>query len=124
MIYHNWGDENVDWKGIGEVCDYFWTMSRRWGRMGGQIKEKYGTVRFYVHFGNLSLHTLFYPGWVSSQFPKWLWKADIFYIGPFLRFFFERLFVAWQKYVYNRMYQQALKRWPHLRAEILCDADY
>jgi hypothetical protein len=121
---HHWGDENVDWGGIGECCDYFHKMSRRYGRLGGQIKEKYGTVRFYATFGYLSLHTLLYPGYVSSQFPKWLWRADIYYIGPFLRFFFEKIFVKWQIFIYSRMYQTAIKKWPHLRKEILCAADH
>lgn len=30
-----------------------------WGRLGGQAKEKFDTVRFYAQFG-LSLHSLVY----------------------------------------------------------------
>lgn len=121
---HQWGDENVDWKGIDEVCDYIAKYSRRYGLIGGQIKEKWGTIRWYAHFGHLSLHSIIYPGYVYSQFPNWLWKLDCNYIGPILRLFFEKAFVKWQTFIYNRIYQNCLKKWPHLRAEILIASDY
>lgn len=124
MVHHNWGDKNVDWKGISDAANFISNYSHRYGRLGGTSKEKYGTVRFYASFGYLSLHTLLYPGYHYSQFPKWLWTLDIMYIGPFMRKLFERPFVWWQKKVYNRAYQGALKRWPHLRGEILADADW
>lgn len=120
---HQWGDPGVDWSGIGDAAEFISSYCKRQGLLGGQSKEKYGTVRFYAHFGYLSLHSIIYPGYMYSQFPKWLWKMDIYYIGPFLRFFFEKPFVWWQKKVYNRAYWKALKKWPHLRAEILCGAD-
>lgn len=121
---NRWGDKSVDWKGISEVVLYFHDYSRRYGRLGGDVKEKYGTVRFYVQFGYLSLHGLVYPGYVRNQFPAWLWKLDLNVLTPVLQFFFERLFVFWQKKVYGRMYLNALKRYPHLEREILCAADY
>lgn len=123
---HQWGDDNVDWNGINDCCDYFWKVSRRYGRLGGQIKEKYGTVRFYASFGYYSLHSLIFPGYVykHKSFPKWLWKLDIYYISPFINKVFGKVLVKYQKFVYNYMYQQALKKWPHLEAEILTSADY
>lgn len=121
---HRWGDEGVDWTGINDAADYIGSYCRRWGRVGGQTKEKYGTVRFYAHFGWLNLHTLVYPGYASCQFPKWLWKIDITCIGPILQCFFEQVFVRWQKAVYSRAYINACKKWPHLQEEILSDADY
>lgn len=102
---------------IGEYC-------RKWGRLGGQTKEKYGTIRFYASFGGLSLHTLIYPGYVYSQFPNWLWKLDIWYISPVLQFFFEGLFVKWQMFIYKRAYIKALYNWPQYRREIMQSADY
>ncbi len=124
MVYHEWGEENVDWEGINDCCNILHNICTRWGRFGGQTKEKYGTVRFYAHMGWLSLHSLVYPGYVYSQFPNWLWSLDIYYIGPFLRFCFEKIWVKWQAYIYNLAYQKCLKKYPHLRAEILCDADH
>lgn len=121
---YNWGDENVDWNGINNAADFISDFCRKWGRLGGQSKEKYGTVRFYARFDKLSLHTLIYPGYVYNQFPDWLWKLDCSYLGQVLRFFFEPLFQKWRTEVYNIAYQKALKKWPHLRAEILCSADF
>lgn len=120
---HDWSDKDVDWKGIGEAAYYIQTYCRRWGRIYGSAKEKYGTVRFYCIFGELSLHSLLYPGYSYSQFPKWLWVLDIDYISKFLSIFNDAFFV-WQKFIYSRAYRNALKKWPHLTGEILCDSDY
>lgn len=120
---HDWGDEDFDWKGLNDCVDIIYRISR-YGFFSGQIKEKYGSLRWYAHFGHLSLHTLVYPGHMYSRFPNWLWKLDIHYIGPFLRFFFEKPFVFWQKMVYNHAYQVCLKHHPNLRVAIICAADY
>lgn len=121
---HRWSDKGIDWSGIDAAAGSIGDFCRKWGRLGGQAKEKYGTVRFYANFGYLSLSNIIYPGYVYSKFPDWLWKLDCDYIGPFLRFFFEKSFVSWQKFVYNKAYWRALRKWPHLRAEILNSADY
>jgi len=121
---HRWGDNTVDWDGIEGAVELISSFSRRWGRLGGQSKEKYGTVRFYAIFGNLSLHTLIYPGYAYNQFPKWLWVFDLCYIGPFLNAVVGGMFTRWQVVVYRKAYQKAIKKWPHLRDEILSAADY
>lgn len=121
---HDWGDEGVDWVGIGNAAHYLSTYMKKWGRLSAHSKEKYGTVRCYCHFGYLSLHGLIYPGYVYNQFPKWLWHLDCMYISKFLQFFFEKPYVKWQVFIYKRAYQNALKKWPHLRKEILCAADH
>lgn len=121
---HTWGNKDVDWKGIDDVATYLATFCRRWGRLGGQTKEKFGTVRFYASFGWISLHTLVYPGYVYSQFPKWLWDLDCYYIAPVLQFLFTRPFIKWQHYIYKEAYKNALRNWPHLREEILRCADW
>ena len=120
---HYWGDEGVDWKGIDDAARIIGTTFRRWGRLMCHEKEKYGTVRAYVMFGNLCLHGLVYPAHVSNQFPLWLWHLDCLYIGPCLRYFFGKAFVWWQAKVYRYAYHRALKKYPHLRKEILCCAD-
>lgn len=124
MPYHNWSEEDFDWKGLSEAIHYITTYLRRYGKIMAHGKEKYGTARIYCHFGYLSLHGLVYPAYVSNQFPKWLWNFDCEYIAPVLRKLFEKSFVKWQMFIYNRAYQNALKKWPTLREEILCDADY
>ena len=121
---HYWGDEGVDWDGINAAASFISQYCIRYGRLGGSAKEKYGTVRFSAHFGSLGLHTLIYPGYAYNQFPDLLWHIDYKYISPFMSTLFGRPFAKWQEFIYNRAYQKALKLWPHLRAEILVDADY
>lgn len=119
---HSWGDENVDWDGIQDAADIIGTICRRYGRFSCHTKEKYGTVRAYVGF-YISLGGFLYPGYVYNQLPKWLFHLDIHYITPFLELFHKPIF-WYQRKVYNYAYQKALKKYPHLREEILCCADY
>jgi len=120
---HSWDDPGVDWKGIDAAASYIGDFCRRWARLGGQTKEKFGQIRFYARFSNMSLHGLIYPGYVYSQFPKWLWRTDISYITPVLEFLFGKLFHKWQTFIYRQAYKRAVKKWPHLRKEILSAAD-
>lgn len=122
MPYHDWSDDTFDWKGLQGAINILSKWAAR-GMIMGQIKEKYGSARWYAYFGRLSLHTLVYPRFMYRQFPKWLWALDINYIAPVLQFFFGKLFVKYQIWAYNKGYQEALKTYPHLRAEILCSAD-
>lgn len=121
---HDWGDDTVDWKGINDCCDILYNICTRYGRLGGQIKEKYGTVRFYVSFNSLSLHSLFYPGYVYYQFPNWLMKFDMYVVGPILNFFFSKIFYKYQCFMYRFGYKKCLQKYPHLREEILSCADH
>lgn len=92
--------------------------------MPGYSKEKYGTVRYSTGFGHASLHALLFPQYHWIRFPKWLNKLDMYLITPVLQFLFGSLITWYQRKIYNRAYQNALKKWPHLRAEILVDADW
>lgn len=94
----------------------------KWGRLGGQAKEKYNTVRFYAIFGWLSLHTLVYPGYVYIKFPKWLRWLDDNLITQLLNPF-ERLFIKWQEFVYRKAYKRAIDKYPHIRYNIINSAD-
>lgn len=122
---HDWGDEGVDWEGINDAGCYIADYCAKYGRIGGIAKEKYGEVRYYVSFGYISLHSLLFPTYHHKHryFPNWLWILDIYYISPFIGKIFGKLLDNWQLKVYNRAYQKALKRWPHLEAEILIGAD-
>lgn len=120
---HSWGDKGVDWDGINQAAMYISDFCKTWGRLGGQAKEKYGTVRFYASFGWISLHSLIYPGYVYCQFPRWLWKLDTYGISKVLSLF-ERPFVAYQRFIYKKAYTNAVKKWPHLKEEITCAADH
>ena len=123
---HTWGD---DFKYFGEVGDAAFEIGqfcKRYGRISvTQTKEKYGTARVYCHFGWTSLHGLVYPGYVYSQFPKWLWTADVYYIGPLLRKWpLGVIMVKYQLFIYRLAYKRALKKYPMIREEILVGADF
>ena len=122
---HVWGEEGVDWKGIDDAASYIALNLRRWGRIQvTDYKEKWGTVRVYCHFGCEALFWFVYPGWVYYQWPDWVAKIDRSDISHFLWRAFERILVPYQVYVYKAVYNKAVKRWPHLRQEILTDCDY
>jgi len=122
---HSWGDD-VDWPGIDDACRYIGENLRRWGRVGvTQYKEKYGTVRVYL-LGGLgwhSFHNITHPGHCFSRYPKWLWSFDCRvgrYIVPFC---FNWIIVPYNKWLYRKLYSNMVKKYPHLREEILCMAD-
>lgn len=123
---HNWGDDSkdIDWKGISDAAEFIATRLVKWGRMGVRdYKEKYGTVRVYVDFGWNQLHSITHPRHCYSQYPKWLWVLDCRYIKrivPLTNF----LVIPYHTWLYTYVYGRALKKWPHLRSEILQGADY
>jgi hypothetical protein len=126
MPHHEWGEKDFDWNGLDEAVTYISGFCKKWGRLGGQAKEKWGCVRFYARFGTYSLLSLTHPNYCHyGPYPKWLMTLDIWYGSKILKYTGIRwIFSKIQPIVYNRAYQNALKKWPHLRAEILCDADY
>ena|GEM_PF-3514294 len=122
---HTWGDNNVDWQGINDSAYEIAMFCRRWGRMGGSYKEKFGCVRYYVQFAH-SIFSLTHPGYCHyGPYPEWLMKFDIWYGPRVVRYTGLAWFLKhWQPFIYNLAYQRAIKKRPHLRAEILVDADY
>lgn len=120
---HTWGDKDVDWAGIEDAAEMIHDYCVKRARLGGQYKEKWGTVRFYAQFG-LSLHSLVYPGHCFNRFPSWLWKLDLRVITPVLNFLFGKLWAKWQARIYAKAYKRAIEKYPHLKEEILCCADY
>lgn len=123
MPTHDWKDQTFDWKSLHEAELYITSFCRKYARLGGQSKEKFGQLRFYAKFG-LSLHSLFYPGYHYNQFPKWLWTLDIYVLTPTLQFIFGKVFHKWQSYIYGLAYRRAIQKWPHIWDEIVAAADY
>lgn len=121
---HNWGDDskNIDWKGIGEAANYLGENLTRWGRMSAHTKEKFGTVRCYVTFGWHQLFSITHPGYCYSRYPNWLWHLDCQYISRIM-WLVNWFVVPYQKLLYTYFYGRALKKWPHLRSELLQGAD-
>lgn len=93
-----------------------------WGEWS-QMKEKYGTARVYCSFGLHQIHSITHPGYVFNQYPKWLWVLDCHYGHRLLRLF-QPLVIKWQTFIYRLAYKKALKKFPHIKDEILGGADY
>lgn len=123
---HHFGDKDVDWNGIDDAAIYICDFCAFWGRFGGQAKEKFGTVRFYANFGCYSLISITHPRY---HFKHSIWQPYVKFDNAFgesiVRFSGLRLLLNWwQPKVYRLAYKKALQKWPHLRDEILCCADY
>ena len=73
-------------------------------------------------FWDGSLHSLIYPGYCYSQFPKWLWSFDIMYIRKYMPRFIIKLVQYLQTPFYTLGYFIAMKKYPHIKDEIACDA--
>lgn len=105
---------------IGQYCI-------KYGRIAvTQTKEKFGTVRVYCSFGIWSLHSLIWPHYVYKHpsYPQWLWKLDCSLYGSWFARIVNVIIFPWQKFIYNRAYQKAIKKYPHLKDDITCAADY
>lgn len=122
---HNWGDENVDWEGINNAAQFIARNLVRWGRMGVRdYKEKFGTVRVYVGMGWYSLLSFTHPGYCHyGPYPDWLAKFDIWY-GHWLGRLTNWVVMPYHQWLYRQVYRAAIRRWPHLRKEILAGCDW
>ncbi len=122
---HNWGDENVDWPGIYAAARFIGTSLVRWGRVGVRdYKEKYGTVRVYCSLGWAQLHSITHPRHCYARYPQWLWRWDVYHGSRLIPFLCNWAVIPYHKWLYRRVYAQAVRRWPHLKAEILSAADF
>lgn len=123
---HSWGDEDFDWIGLDNAIDYIHTNLVRWGRINvRQSKEKFGTARIYCSLGFYHLLSITHPGHVSwkGRYPNWLFKLDIHILSPII----EKLnfvVIPYQAWVYKTVYKNAVQKYPHLKKEIICAADY
>ena len=122
---HMWGDENVDWAGISDSARYIGQNLRRLGRVGvRQWKEKYGTVRVYCSLGWFSVHNITHPGHCFSRYPKWLLTLDCKIGSVIVPFLFNWFIMPYHKWLYRKLHKDMVKKYPHLKEEILCMADY
>lgn len=124
MVHHYWGEEGFDWQGLDDAISFLYEYCAKWGRFSGQAKEKYGRACLYAQFG-FSIHSLIFPKscyFKHPKFPQWLWNLDC---DLHLNFYplINKAWIPYQYWIYSRAYLLAIKKWPHLRAEILCGAD-
>lgn len=122
---HKWDDEDFDWKGLYEAEQILYKDLKFYRVPVRDIKEKYGTLRCYTDLGWTTLHSLFYPGYMYSQFPKWLWTLDVYY-GYNIMYWTGLWYLSYKLHcwAYRRAYAKIVEKFPHLREEILCCADY
>jgi predicted GH43/DUF377 family glycosyl hydrolase len=120
---HRWGDD-FDWEGLNDAINYIESTLVTWGRINvHQAKEKYGTARIYCSLGWHQFHSITHPRTVYSRYPQWLWELDIDYGTKIVPFLFGWV-VHYHAWLYRKTYANAVKKYPHLKEEILCCADY
>ena len=124
---HRWGDWPDEYfYDVGWAAVYIGDFCRRWGRIQVRdTKEKYGTSRVYCSFGIYSLYSIFHPGAVYLRWPKWFkwWEYNFF--SPIIQHLQKWIpFYKWQIFIYRLAYKKAIKKWPHIKKEILAGADY
>jgi hypothetical protein len=118
MPTHYWGDDSFDWKSL-YLAEIDVRNIVKLARIGIHSKEKYGTLRWDFYFCDGSLHSLTHPGYMFSQYPKWLWRFDVTYeplkfIAPLIRFF--------QKKLVMYAFHVVCSKYPNVKAEIIEDA--
>lgn len=83
------------------------------GRIMGQIKDKYGTTRWYAYLGTeITLNTIFYPRYMYNQMPKLTHWFDYKIFQPVVNFLFHQLFTEWQIYCYQQAYKECFEKYP------------
>jgi hypothetical protein len=119
MPYHYWGDEDFDWNALYSAEKEIRNICMKYARVCILSKEKYGTIR-WEHFGvcDDTLHSLTHPGYMYSQYPKWLWSLDLKirplkFVYPIIRF--------WQSLVIQYAFTITCLKYPHIQNEILSD---
>lgn len=123
---HSWGDENVDWDGIYDSARYIGVNLKRWGRVSVRdYKEKFGTVRIYCSLGWSNLLSITHPGWMHYRpYPKWLMTFDIYVLSRIIPVLTNWFILPFHKWLYKKLYKDMVKKYPHLKQEITCCADW
>lgn len=121
---HRWGDEWFQKYGpdLYEAERWLEKNARRWGRLGGQIKEKWGRLQFYVTF-HWQLHDLVYPGYCYIQWNRvFRWIDDLYQTEVFN--WPRQLIVHYQQWVYKILYRRLVAKWPHIADEVAASAQW
>lgn len=122
---HEWGDKTFDWDGLDAAINFIDTNLVRWGRINvRQSKEKWGCARVYCTFGWYQFHSITHPRSCFNRYPKWLWWLDCVYGSKICKVLFNWWVIPYHCWLYRTVYWLACKKWPHLKTEICCCADY
>lgn len=115
---------SVDLQEIEDAAAFIARGLRAWRISVSDYKEKWGTVRVYCRLGWYQFHDITHPGYHYSRYPAWLWNLDCRYSGSWIYTVLNWVVIPIHSLVYGWMYHRAVRRWPHLRREILSCADY
>lgn len=121
MPTHYWGDEDFDWNSLYKAERELYQIMTKYGRIGVHSKEKYGSLRFSIYFCDGSLHSFTHPGYVYSQYPKWLWILNCEY--KILNLFLP-IINFWQKLVLQYAFTKVCDKYPHITEEIIHDMEH
>ena len=119
MPFHVWGEKDFDWDSLYKAINEGTWLMKKLGRIGVHSKEKYGTARWSLYLFDGSLHSITHPGYVYSQYPKWLWSLNCKYKLPKL---LRKPIQAYQVLVIKLTFLYLCKRYPHIIDEIINDA--
>lgn len=125
MPYHEWGDEDFDWKALDQAINYVVGFCRRWAFIPVHGKEKYGTMRLEGLWLGFSIVQLIWTGYMfkPQKCPQWLWSLDLklSYRYPVYHYLINWWFIPYQKWIFNLAHKRAVKKWPHIEKEIMDD---
>ena len=127
--YHEWGDEDFDWKALDAAGYYLERRVMQFARMGIWTKEKYGTLRvsttcaWFREFD--FIHHWFHPGCIQYTWPRWFRVYVDWPVGKVM----DKLGVIWllqwyQHKVLKYFWKRAAKKWPQVAEEILDEYDW
>lgn len=125
-LMHSWGGDFKYFDDVDKAADYIGRFCRRWGRIGvTTTKEKFGTVRVYcsLGWGWNPIYGALKPGYVWYSWPTWFMGFE-FWLTKWFGWTYRDIVCWWHKKVYRQAYQRALKKWPHIRNEILASPDF
>lgn len=121
--FHEWGDEDFDWKGLNDAMNYFYKNCKRYGRVGLNLKEKWGTMRVgttCAFFNEWPIHSLIKPGYYYYSWPRWMMIHIDYPLGRIVeKLYIGRMIRRYQIAVVKFFWKRAAKKWPHIAAEIL-----
>lgn len=123
---HHWGDGFPYFSDVESAAYEIGKFCKKWGRISvTQTKEKFGTARVYTSFGWYGLQSITHPGYVYTRYPLWVHSFDIFVIGKLFRLIqINRVVIPFQKVIYKLAYKRTIKKYPHIKEEIIDGADW
>jgi hypothetical protein len=124
---HYWGDDWPYWGDLSKAESIIRFYGKQLAGIGGDLKEKYGSIRWYARISKpLSLHDVVKAGHVAYRWNP-LHHPVLNFIDNLSKFYMPvvgLIIFEYRKLMYGLAYHRACKAFPHIRSEILMDADW